>query len=132
MRWRNPWPTCSTPLKQHGPTRPRGTGFTSTARACRCLQKQRAIWYVLAPAHDAQYWAHVTKGMPIFAKADDVNPRSLQSHCVKGLKGDPTIPEGANLNEHAHARYKQAMKLLAKAGPADKRRLRANKYSRSS
>ena len=70
------------------------------------------------PTHDAQYWAHVTKGMD-FLKADDVNPEAFNRILWKGLKGDVLYPGDANLSE-TRGRYRQALKQAKAAQTGNK------------
>ncbi len=57
---------------------------------------------VPSPAHNASYWAQVTKGMD-FTDADLVNPRDYNRILWKGMMGDqpyPAAPTGVDLREN--------------------------------
>jgi DNA-binding beta-propeller fold protein YncE len=60
------------------------------------------------PAHDAKYWARVTKGLD-FSKEDRLDPEAYNRILWEGLKGGQVYPGDANLAE-THRRYKQALK----------------------
>ena len=60
------------------------------------------------PAHDAKYWARVTRGFD-FSKEDRLDPEAFNRILWQGLKPDALYPGDANLSE-THMRYKQALK----------------------
>jgi YVTN family beta-propeller protein len=63
---------------------------------------------ITKPAHDAKYWARVTKGFD-FTKEDRVDPVAYNRILWKGLKGDTVYPGDKNLAE-TRKNYKEALK----------------------
>jgi len=59
------------------------------------------------PAHDAKYWAHVTRGFD-FSKEDRVDPVAYNRILWQGLKGDAIYPGDASPSE-TRKRYKEAL-----------------------
>jgi DNA-binding beta-propeller fold protein YncE len=66
------------------------------------------------PAHDAKYWAHVTKGFD-FSKEDRVDPEAYNRVLWQGLKGNQVYPGDPNLAV-TRKLYKQALKKAAAGG----------------
>jgi hypothetical protein len=70
------------------------------------------------PAHNAKYWARVTKGMD-FADADQVDPEDFNHILWKGMMGNkpyPAAPTGTDLRRNRAAllaRYRLSMKHKA-------------------
>ncbi|HEY1950645.1 MAG TPA: beta-propeller fold lactonase family protein [Bryobacteraceae bacterium] len=60
------------------------------------------------PAHDAKYWARVTKGLD-FSKEDRLDPEAYNRILWEGLKAGQVYPGDANLAE-THKHYKEALK----------------------
>jgi len=59
------------------------------------------------PAHDAKYWAHVTRGFD-FSKEDRVDPVAYNRILWQGLKGDAIYP-GDTSPAETRKRYKEAL-----------------------
>jgi YVTN family beta-propeller protein len=77
------------------------------------------------PAHDAKYWARVTRGMD-FSDADRVDPALFNSILWKGMMGDkpyPAAPSGMDLRQNREellARYRLSQKRKTAAEPRQK------------
>jgi YVTN family beta-propeller protein len=87
------------------------------------LPPQPAGMIVPQPAHDANYWARVTKGMD-FSDADRLDGGAFNRILWKGLMGDrpyPAGPTGKDLRQHREellGRYRESLK--PKPAPAPK------------
>jgi DNA-binding beta-propeller fold protein YncE len=79
---------------------------------------KRAGLTVPKPAHDAKYWARVTKGMD-FTDADRVDPGDFNRILWKGMMGGkpyPAAPTGLDLRQNRAellARYRRSLKQKA-------------------
>ena len=79
---------------------------------------QRAGLTAPKPAHDAKYWARVTKGMD-FTDADRVEPEDFNRILWKGMMGGkpyPAAPTGLDLRQNRAellARYRRSLKPKA-------------------
>ncbi len=71
------------------------------------LPTRSASLRIPKPAHNAAYWAHVTKGLD-FSKEDLVDPTNFNRILWQGLKGGRMYPVDASLAE-TRMRYKQAL-----------------------
>jgi len=87
------------------------------------LPPQPAGMAVPRPAHDAQYWASVTKGMNL-SDADLVDGGAFNRILWKGLMGDrpyPAAPTGQDLRQNREAvlaRYRESLKAGPEPAPA--------------
>ena len=88
------------------------------------LPPRPAGMVVPKPAHDAKYWARVTKDLD-FTDADRVDAGSFNRILWKGLMGRkpyPAAPAGTDLRQNRDqllARYRQSLKQKAAPAPTN-------------
>ncbi len=86
------------------------------------LPPKAAGLIVPKPAHNAKYWARVTKGMD-FTTEDRVDPADFNRILWKGMMGNrpyPVAPAGTDLRQNREellARYRQSLKQKAAQTP---------------
>jgi hypothetical protein len=74
------------------------------------------------PAHNAKYWARVTRGMD-FSTEDRVDPADFNHILWKGMMGRkpyPDAPAGMDMRQNREellARYRQSLKQKAAQAP---------------